>query len=88
MEKLSSEYVVYLTVAQTTQLRNHLTTILELPKPMYRYTIKSFSGDAFTVISSGTVDKAGLELLRVSTPAGCSFSYGLIPVCNDDHCKY
>jgi hypothetical protein len=76
---LSAETAAYITRTQVTELRDHLTTILKTPEPMYRYLIKEFNDTPHGVISTGTVDKVGLELLKANTPAGHVIKYELIP---------
>jgi hypothetical protein len=79
LEAYREHLTTYLSRTQVTELRDHLTTILKTPEPMYRYLIKEFNDTPHGVISTGTVDNAGLELLTANTPAGHVLKYELLP---------
>jgi hypothetical protein len=73
-----NESVVYLSRTQITELRDRLISVLELPTPKYVYYIILHNGDISTVLSTGVVDKPGIDLLRANTPADCVFSFELM----------
>lgn len=78
IEELDSESVVYLSRTQLIELRDRLMSVLKLPTPKYVYYIILHNGDISTVLSTGVVDKPGIDLLRANTPVDCVFSFELM----------